>query len=89
MAMAEVLDPGLGIVKARLWYTLDEDAVSKEPSISNKATWLQASAVVCDGWVTAEIPVGTKVCYLSVYESVQPDVDRNYMCGSSAFLFVK
>ncbi len=86
-ASAEVLDPGAGVAEARLWYTLDDCATSLKPSVSGKATWRSAPASVRDGRVVAEVPAGTKVCYLSAYEKEQPDRGRNYMCGSSAFLF--
>jgi len=88
-AEADVLDPGLGIDRALLWYSPDPEALSRKPSVSCKATWLSAPAEVRGTKVTADLPAEAKVVYLSAYEKDQPDTVRNYMCGSSGFLFVE
>ena len=81
-AIADVLDPGMGLEKAILWYTTDKDATSLRPAVSRKAKWQSSPAKIVGRRVVADIPADARIVYLSAYEK------RYTMCGSSAFLFV-
>lgn len=84
VARARIADPGTGIVRAKLGYTL-----SDAPNCMNRL-WKYAPAEIKDGVVTAKIPDGTKMCYLAAFEQTVPH-DSRYgdNCGTTGFLTVR
>lgn len=76
---AAILDPGEGHLTGRLGYTCSEDPVSW------RREWKYAPATIRDGVISAELPAGTRQCYLAAYEC---EARRNDMCGTTTYVFV-
>jgi len=79
---ARVADEGLGIVETLLWYTCDVESKEKP---NTKCVWKKAPAELKNGVVTAKLPQGAVLCYLSAYEKPLSYATRD-MCGSTMFL---
>ena len=75
---ATIADPGEGVANASLGYTTDSDPVTW------KRKWRYLPAKIEGDRVTATLPQGTVMCYLSVYEATPARHKDN--CGSTGFL---
>ena len=77
-ATARIADPGDGVVRATLNYTLSSDPKT------DLRRWESVPAEICGETVRATLPAGTVQCYLSAYEAGTSRFDD--LCGSTAFL---
>lgn len=82
---AEILEKGKGVTSALLWYTLRPPLDASQCRENRKTEWLSVPAEIKGKTVSAKIPKGARIAYLSVYEDVQPDGVRRACCGSSGF----
>ena len=78
VASARIADPGEGVDRAVLGYTLSSDPVTW------KRAWRYLPARIDGDRVSAALPEGTVKCYLSVYEKGASRY--NDLCGSTGFL---
>ncbi|MCQ2379421.1 MAG: hypothetical protein MJ025_00635 [Victivallaceae bacterium] len=65
MVQAKILDPGDGIRRVELRYTL-------EAKSSRARRWMTAPAEVADGCVRARLPLGTRAFFLNAYDRTDP-----------------
>jgi dienelactone hydrolase len=75
---AEILSEGKHIIKSILCYTSDRDQ-----RIAHKRKWKSLPAKINGKLVSAELPLDTYQCYLSVYDE---ENSQNDCCGSSDIL---
>lgn len=75
---ARLADPGEGVDRAVMGYTLSSDPVTW------KREWRYRPAKIDGDRVSAALPEGTVQCYLSVYE--KGESRYNDLCGSTGFL---
>ena len=74
---ARILDKGKGIAFAKIGYTLSSDP------LAHKRKWHYAEAVIDGDVIRANVPEGTRICYLAAYERKSKYSD---MCGTTKYV---